>query len=313
MKKLSVIVPCYNEEESIELFYDSIIRMWSEKDSIYSKYQLELVLINDGSKDGTDEIVKELSGNDSRVRYTSFARNFGKEAAIFCGLKQATGEAAVIIDADLQHPLATIGDMLKKWEEGYEIVEGVKADRGNESKSHGLVANLFYKIISKLTGFDMKNSSDFKLISRRVIDTLNDMTEKETFFRALTFWTGYKSTSVSYEVQDRVAGCSKWSTKSLISYAVKNIIAFTYTPLYLIFFAGIVVLLLGIGFGIDALITFIKGEAVGGYPSLVLIITIATGGIMLSLGIIATYIAKIYQEVKNRPKYIVMDTSADDN
>ena len=309
MKKLSVIVPCYNEEESIELFYRSIIQMWNSKEGIFSKYQLELIFVNDGSKDRTGDIIKKLSQNDSRVMYTSFSRNFGKEAAIFCGLKQTTGDAAVIIDADLQHPLPTMGDMLEKWEEGYEIVEGIKVDRGNESKSYGLFANLFYNIISKLTGFDMKNSSDFKLISRRVIDTLNNMTEKETFFRALTFWTGYRSISVSYEVHERVAGSSKWSTKSLISYAVKNIVAFTYTPLYLIFFAGIAVLLLGLGFGIDALITFVRGEAVGGYPSLVLIITVATGGIMLSLGIIATYIAKIYQEVKNRPKYIVMDDS----
>lgn len=307
MSCLSVIIPCYNEEATVELFYDSIVKLWGN--GIYSRYELELVFIDDGSADRTHEIIKELSLKDSRVRYTSFSRNFGKEAAIFCGLKQASGDAAVIIDADLQHPLETIGEMLSKWEEGYEIVEGVKSDRGSESKNHGLVANLFYKIISKLTGFDMKNSSDFKLITRPVIDTLNGLTEKETFFRAMTFWTGFKSTTVAYEVKDRVAGTSKWSTRSLVSYAIKNIIAFTYTPLYLIFFAGVIVLLLGVGLGIDALITFIKGEAVGGYPSLVLIITVATAGIMLSLGIIGTYVAKIYQEVKNRPKYIVGDAS----
>lgn len=307
MKRISVIVPCYNEESTIELFHKAITSMWEEDSNLKDNYELELQFIDDGSKDKTYPILKELSKKDSRVHFASFSRNFGKEAAMFCGLRQATGDAAVMIDADLQHPVETIKDMIKKWEEGYEIVEGMKSSRGKENKSHGLFANLFYKMISKMTGFDMKNSSDFKFLDRKVIDALDTFTEKETFFRALTFWTGYKSTFVEYEVKERVAGNSKWSTKSLIKYAFKNLTAFTFTPLYFIAVLGIIVLLVGIGLGIDAVISYFLGKAVGGYPSLVVLISLSTGAILLSLGIIAVYVAKMFQEIKNRPRYILQD------
>ncbi len=303
MKKISVIVPCYNEEETIEKFYEAITDLWKDMPA----YELEVVFVDDGSKDKTHELAKKLSKDDDRIRYTSFSRNFGKEAAIFCGLRQATGHAAVVIDADLQHPVETIRDMAVKWEEGYDIVEGMKASRGKESKTHGLFAGLFYKLISAMIGFDMNNSSDFKLMDRRVVDTLNDMTEKDTFFRALSYWVGFRSTSVEYVVQDRVGGESKWSSAALVRYALKNLTSFTYMPLHLISVIGSVITLIGIGLGIDAIISYASGEAIGGYPSLVILIVLATGGIMLSLGIIAVYLAKMYEELKDRPRYIVRD------
>ena len=301
MKKISVIVPCYNEEATIELFYEAITKIWDDN------YILELVMVDDGSKDRTHELLKELSKRDERVHYTSFSRNFGKEAAMFCGLKQATGDAAVVIDADLQHPVSTIKEMAAKWEEGYDVIEGVKSSRGNESKGHGLMAKLFYSIISKIAGFDMRNSSDFKLIDRKVIDALNEFTEKDTFFRALTFWAGFKSTSVEYEVQERAAGESKWSGMGLIKYALKNIFSFTYAPLYLIAYLGVLMILITLGLGIDAIVSYAKGISVGGYPSLVILITLTAGAIMCSLGVIGIYIAKIYEEIKNRPRYISAD------
>jgi len=301
MKKISVIVPCYNEEETIELFYDAITKIWDDN------YILELVLIDDGSKDKTYEILKSLSKRDERVHYTSFSRNFGKEAAMFCGLKQATGDAVVVIDADLQHPVETISKMCAKWEEGYEVIEGVKSNRGAESKGHGLMARLFYSIISKIAGFDMRNSSDFKFIDRKVVDALNEFTEKDTFFRALTFWAGFKSTIVEYEVAKRVAGESKWSGIGLCKYALKNIFSFTYAPLYLIAYLGVLIIFIALGLGLDAIISFEKGMSAGGYPSLVILITLATGAIMCSLGVIGIYIAKIYEEIKNRPRYIPSD------
>ena len=307
MKKISVIVPCYNEEATIELFHEAITKFWESEPNLKDNYELELQLVNDGSKDRTADILKALADKDTRVHYTSFSRNFGKEAAIFCGLKLVTGDAAVVIDADLQHPVETIKDMVLEWEKGFDIVEGRKEERGKESGVHKLFANMFYGIISRLTGFDMKNSSDFKLIDRKVIDALNDISESETFFRAMSFWVGFKSTTVSYTVNDRVAGESKWSTRSLIRYAFKNITSFTYSPLYIIMYLGIIVLLVGIILGIDAIVTFFKGSAMSGYPSLIILIVLATGAILLSLGVIAVYIAKIYQEVKARPRYIIGD------
>ena len=309
MKKISIIVPCFNEEATVELFYDALTKMWWDStNNLINNYEPEIIFIDDGSKDKTYKLIKALSEAHKEVHFVSFSRNFGKEAAMFCGLKQCSGDAAIVIDADLQHPVETIKDMLLKWEEGYEIIEGIKKARGKEKKTHGFFANLFYKIISKVTGFDMANSSDFKLIDRKVIDALNDFEETETFFRALTFWTGFRNTTVEYEVAERVAGVSKWSTSKLIKYAVKNLTSFTYMPLFVIAYVGILVLIIGVILGIDAIISYFLGKAVGGYPSLVILITFATGAILISLGIIAVYIAKIYQEVKNRPRYIIGDS-----
>ena len=304
MKKVSVIVPCFNEQETIDLFYNTIKSFWKES---FTEHELELVFVDDGSKDSTYEKILSLSKNDASVRYGSFSRNFGKEAAMFAGLDLCSGDCAVVIDADLQHPVETIKEMVEKWDEGFEVVEGIKSSRGKEARSHGLFARLFYRIISSLVGFDMQNSSDFKLIDRKVIDVLKTFTEKDTFFRALTFWAGFKSTSVEYEVKERATGVSKWSGISLIKYAMRNILAFTYTPLYLIAFLGITVIIIGVILGIDAIVTYFKGNAVGGYPSLVILITLSTGAILLSLGIISVYMSKMFNEVKNRPRYIFRD------
>ncbi len=304
MKKVSIVVPCYNEEATIKEFHKAITSLWNESE-IKNNFSSEIIFIDDGSSDNTYENILSLSESDDCVRYTSFSRNFGKEAAIFCGLKQATGDAVIVMDADLQHPPIAILQMLSKWQEGYEIVEGIKSYRGKESHSHGFMAELFYKIMSGMIGFDMSGSSDYKLMDRKVVDTLNSLSERTTFFRALSYWVGYKSTSVEYEVGDRIAGKSKWSGASLFKYALMNITSFTYSPLYLIGLIGAVIMLIGLGLGIDAVITYVKGIAMEGYPSLVILITLATGAIMLSLGIIAVYIARMYNEIKNRPRYIV--------
>lgn len=304
MKKISIVVPCYNEEATIREFHTAITSLWEEPD-LKDNFSTEIIFIDDGSSDKTYENILSVSESDECVRYTSFSRNFGKEAAIFCGLKQATGDAVIVMDADLQHPPSAIPKMISKWEEGYEIVEGIKLTRGKESHSHGLMAGIFYKIMSDMIGFDMSGSSDYKLMDRKVVDTLNSLSERTTFFRALTYWVGYKSTSVEYEVAERVAGSSKWSGSSLVKYALTNITSFTYSPLYLIGLVGTIIILIGIYLGIDAIITYFKGIAVGGYPSLVILITLATGAIMLSLGVIAIYIARMYNEIKNRPRYIV--------
>lgn len=303
MCTMSIVVPCYNEEESIDFFYQAM----KELQKKLEKVKLELIFIDDGSKDRTYQKLTKLHEKDDTVKCISFSRNFGKEAAVFSGLRAATGDCCVVMDADLQHPPETVIEMYRQWQNGYEVVEGIKLNRGKESKLHKWFADAFYGLLSKIIGINMKNTSDFKLLDRKVVTVLANLKERDTFFRALSYWVGFKSTSVYYEVQERVAGTTKWSFFSLLSYAVKNLISFSFAPLYFIITIGIVILLLGAVLGIDALISFFNGAAVGGYPTLVFLILIATGGIMLSLGIVGIYIAKIYEQIKERPQYIITD------
>ena len=301
MKKISLIVPCFNEEDTVDAFYKKTVEVWQK----LNQYELEIVYVDDGSKDRTLQKIEKLHEKDNRVKCTSFSRNFGKEAAIFAGLHHVTGDAAVVVDVDLQHPLEKIIEMAALWEQGYEVVEGVKEDRGTEKRIHKGFANLFYSWISKLAGLDMKNSSDFKLLDRKVIEALKAFREKTPFFRALSFWVGFKSIAVSYTVEERSAGATKWSTKALVKYAFRNLISFTYAPLYMIAVLGTIVILFGVVLGVDALISYVNGTAQGGYPTLLFVMVLTAGAIISSLGIMSVYIAKIYEEIKGRPQYIV--------
>ena len=301
MKKISLIVPCFNEEDTVDAFYKKTVEVWQK----LNQYELEIVYVDDGSKDRTLQKIETLHEKDNRVKCTSFSRNFGKEAAIFAGLHHVTGDAAVVVDVDLQHPLEKIIEMAALWEQGYEVVEGVKEDRGTEKRIHKGFANLFYSWISKLAGLDMKNSSDFKLIDRKVIEALKGFKEKTPFFRALSFWVGFKSIAVSYAVEERSAGATKWSTKALVKYAFRNLISFTYAPLYMIAVLGTIVILFGVVLGVDALISYVNGTAQGGYPTLLFVMVLTAGAIISSLGIMSVYIAKICEESKGRPQYIV--------
>ncbi len=301
MNKISLIVPCYNEESNVEPFYNAIVQTFTSiPDSDF-----ELMFVNDGSKDKTLEKIEELNHKDKRVKCVSFARNFGKEAALFAGIRNITGDCAVVLDADLQHPPAVMVEMYAKWKEGFEVVEGVKTDRGKEGLFHKLFTKVFYGMISKAVGMDMKNSSDYKLLDKKVIAELAKLKERNTFFRALSFWVGFKKTTVYYEVAERVSGSSKWSTKSLIKYAINNVICFSYAPLHIVTFLGSVFILIGLGIAIDAVISYFKGISNDGFPTLVILLLLGFGAIMLSLGIIGVYIAQIYDEIKGRPQYII--------
>ena len=300
MSLLSVIIPAYNEEANI-------LHAISTVSAILQKEQIsyELLFISDGSVDNTYAIVENESRKDNRIKGADFSRNFGKEAAIFAGLRLAQGDCCVVIDCDLQHPPECIIQMVRLWEQGYEIVEGIKANRGNESFGYKLSAGLFYKIISKLTQINMESSSDFKLIDRKVVDVLVALPERNTFFRALSFWSGFKSTTIEYEVAQRQFGKSKWSIKSLIKYAVSNITSFTTVPLQIVTVMGIALLALSIILGIQTLVRYCMGQAVQGFTTVILLLLIIGGSIMMSLGIIGHYMAKVYEEVKGRPKYII--------
>lgn len=297
---LSVILPSYNEEKMIAKATERMAEILQPE-----KIDYELLFIDDGSRDNTWAQINEAAGKDSHVVGVHFSRNFGKEAAMFAGLEQAKGDCCVVIDCDLQHPPEKIVEMYRLWEQGYEVVEGIKEDRGEESGLHRFAANSFYGLISKATGMDMSSSSDFKLLDRKVVDTLNSLPERNVFFRALSFWVGYKKTSVSYCVQERTEGVSKWSTKSLIKYALTNISSFSSAPLHIVTVLGFIMLAVAFVLGIIALVQKISGVALGGFTTVILLLLFSASVIMISLGIIGYYIARIYDEIKGRPRYII--------
>ena len=297
---LSVILPSYNEEKMIAKATARMAEILQPE-----KIDYELLFIDDGSRDGTWAQINEAAEKDSHVVGVHFSRNFGKEAAMFAGLEQAKGDCCVVIDCDLQHPPEKIVEMYRLWEQGYEVVEGIKEDRGEESGLHKFAANSFYGLISKATGMDMSSSSDFKLLDRKVVDTLNSLPERNVFFRALSFWVGYKKTSVSYCVQERTEGVSKRSTKSLIKYALTNISSFSSAPLHIVTVLGFIMLAVAFVLGIIALVQKISGVALGGFTTVILLLLFSASVIMISLGIIGYYIARIYDEIKGRPRYII--------
>ena len=300
---LSVIIPAYNEEKCIKRAYTEIHSLLQE-----NKIESEFIFVDDGSTDRTYERITELSEEAENIVGLHFSRNFGKESAISAGLSAVSGRCAVVIDCDLQHPPEKIVEMYRLWEEGYEIVEGIKKQRGQEKKMYRFGAKFFYSVISRMAGFDMANSSDFKLLDRKVVDVLNKMPERG-FFRAISFWVGYNKTVVEYDVAERVDGESKWSTRGLVKYAFSNISSYSTAPMQTVTVLGFIMLMISVIFGIWALIDKISGRALEGMTT-VIIITIFIGSIiMISLGIIGYYIARIYEEIKGRPKYIISSTT----
>lgn len=304
MALLSVILPSYNEEGNIA----NTAKVLSET-LTNAGIEYELIFVSDGSTDGTYEAIIEESRKNSKIKGLEFSRNFGKEASIFAGLSVACGDACVVMDCDLQHPADIVPKMYKLWEEGFEIVEGVKSSRGKEGIFHRAFAGLFYGIMSKLIKMDMKNSSDFKLIDRKVVNVLLELKEHNTFFRALTFWAGFKTTTVSYDVAERQYGTSKWSFRSLFRYAIFNATSFSTLPLQLITHMGIICIVFSIILGIQTLVKYFMGHAMEGFTTVILLILIVGGFVMLSLGIVGHYLARIYEEVKGRPKFIIKQTT----
>ncbi len=304
MALLSVILPSYNEEGNIA----NTAKVLSET-LTNAEIEYELIFVSDGSTDGTYEAIIEESKKNSKIKGLEFSRNFGKEASIFAGLSVACGDACIVMDCDLQHPADIVPKMYKLWEEGYEIVEGVKSSRGKEGIFHRAFAGLFYGIMSKLIKMDMKNSSDFKLIDRKVVNVLLELKEHNTFFRALTFWAGFKTTTVSYDVAERQYGTSKWSFRSLFRYAIFNATSFSTLPLQLITHMGIICIVFSIILGIQTLVKYFMGHAMEGFTTVILLILIVGGFVMLSLGIVGHYLARIYEEVKGRPKFIIKQTT----
>lgn len=297
---LSIVLPAYNEE-ALLLKTAETLRNIMLKNSI--SYQL--VFVDDGSKDRTWNCIQKAADKDPCVVGIHFSRNFGKEAAIFAGLANADGDCVAVMDCDLQHPPETLVEMFRLWENGYEVIEGVKRSRGKESLLHRASAGLFYKLMSSATRIDMSRASDFKLMDRKAVDTLLEMPERNAFFRAMSSWIGFKSATVEFDVQEREAGESKWTTRSLIKYAISNVAGYSSLPMQLVTGAGILVFVIAFILGIQTLIRYFTGHAVEGFTTVILLLLFIGSMIMISLGIIGYYISRIYEEVKERPRYII--------
>ena len=299
---LSVILPVYNEEQNIDRAYQAI------KDVLKPEnIEFELVYVNDGSKDSSFEKIQALAQkvSDAKITGVSFSRNFGKEAAIFSGLAHASGDVCAVMDCDLQHPPATLVEMYRLWEQGFEIIEGVKRSRGKENILYKGAAKLFYNVISNATGIEMYHASDFKMLDRKVVEEYIRLPERNIFFRALSSWLGFKSATVEFDVEERQAGVTKWSLKSLARYAIGSITAFTTAPMQLITFMGCIFFIFAFVLGIQSLVKWGSGQALEGFTTVILLVLITGSLIMMSLGIIGYYLAKIYEEIKARPRYIV--------
>lgn len=303
---LSVVIPAYNEQDTISLAAETISSLLVEADIDH-----ELIFVDDGSRDRTWPIIQEAASHNHHVRGISFSRNFGKEAAIFAGLAQAEGACAAVIDCDLQHPPEKLVDMYRLWQDGYQVVEGIKASRGKENPLHTFAAKSFYAGISGATGIDMSKASDFKLLDRRAVDTLLAMREKNAFFRALSSWIGFRTAQVEFYVQPRAGGESKWSIKSLIRYAITNLAAFSTAPLQLVTFLGLLVFGASAILGIHSLWQKMTGQALEGFTTVILLVLFIGSILMICLGIIGYYISKIYEEIKDRPRYIVAEDCGD--
>lgn len=297
---LSVIIPSYNENENISRTAARVTEILTAADIAH-----EIVFVDDGSSDDTWSRICAAHEQIPQVRGIGFSRNFGKEGAIFAGLKAAEGECAVVIDCDLQHPPELIPEMYELWKQGYEVVEAVKASRGKENLIYKIFAKGFYRLMKNSANVNLDRASDYKLLDRKAIDALNEMPERLTFFRALSSWVGFKTTQIEFNVAPRNAGTTKWNFKKLLKFALNNITSFTNLPLQIITGMGAVFFIFAVVLGIQTLVRYFGGTADNGFTTVILVTLITGSFIMLGLGVIGYYMAKIYEEIKFRPRYIV--------
>ncbi len=304
---LSVIVPCYNEEENVSYFYEELMK---NKDFFEErKLELELIYVDDGSRDGTVKEVKELKKAHDEVRLISFSRNFGKEAAIYAGFQKSKGDYVVMMDADLQDPPSLLPEMFKYIDEGYDSVATRRVSRKGEPPIRSFFARQFYKLMNKISKTEIVDGArDYRLMKREVVDAILSMGEYNRFSKGIFGWVGYKTKWIEYENVERVKGETKWSFWSLFAYSVEGIIAFSTAPLTFVSLLGVVFCLLAFGLILFVLIRAIFWkDPTSGWQSLVCIISLISGVQLLCIGIVGQYLSKTYLEVKNRPKYIVKE------
>ena len=306
MKTVDIIVPCYNEADGLDLFYE-------ETEKVVSKitgYEFSYLFINDGSRDGSLAVMRKLAAEHPRVHYISFSRNFGKEAGMYAGLTHSTGDYAIIMDADLQHPPALIPQFVAAIEKGYDCAAACRSTRTGEKGLRSFLSGLFYKFSNAMTEVKLpQNAVDYRMMSRRMVDAICSMSEVERFSKGIFAWVGFDTAWIPYENVERAVGTSKWSFKGLVRYAIDGITAFTVKPLRMIRDLGLLLFIISL---IYILVVFIKtlvsGVDVPGYASTICLVLFLGGVIEFSLGIVGEYISHIYLEAKDRPVYIIQET-----
>jgi glycosyltransferase involved in cell wall biosynthesis len=306
--RLSIIIPAFNEERGIAAALRTI-----RSELLKTNLGFQLIVVDDGSTDATWEVLHALQREIPELHALRLSRNFGKEGALAAGLDVADGDGTLLMDADLQHPPALIPEMVRLWQaEGWDVVEAVKTHRGRESWLHRVTARSFYKAAGWLTGYDLQDASDFKLLDRRVVEAWRRFGERTTFFRGLVAWLGFQRTHVYFDVPPRDGGGSRWSMTGLTGLAVQAVTSFSAIPLQLVTVLGVVTLLIAAGMGLQALRLWYQGLALPGFTTVVLLQLILSGFLMISLGIIGTYVARIYEEVKARPRYVIREVARND-
>ena len=303
-KKISLVVPMYYEEKVVQECYKRLTEVLSK----IEKYDYEIIFINDGSKDKTLELLEEIAKKDFNVKILSFTRNFGHQAAVTAGLKYVSGDAIVIMDADLQDPPELIPDMLKYWEQGNQVIYGKRKSRKGESTFKLLTAKMFYKTLNALTDVEIpKDTGDFRLVDREVVDVINQLPEHNKFLRGLFSWVGFKQMPYEYERKERFAGETKYPLKKMLKLASDGIISFSTKPLKILGGLGLISIFISFAIMIYAIISYIfkLNELSAGWTSLMITITFFAGVQLLSIWIISEYVARIYDESKQRPQYII--------
>lgn len=302
---ISIVVPCYNEEKTLPYFYEEMCKVMNN----LKQYKFEIILVDDGSKDGTLEKMKELSSLDERVKYLSFSRNFGKEAAMFAGFEYSKGEYVAIMDADLQDPPDLLEKMIKFIDEGYDSVATRRVDRRGEPIIRSFFARIFYKLINKISDVDVVDGArDYRLMSRQMVDAILAMREYNRFSKGIFGWLGFKTKWLAYENKERVAGETKWSFWKLFKYSLEGIVAFSIFPLQMASIFGVIFSIIAFFMIIFIIFrTLMFGDPVAGWPSLISVIILLGGLQLLCIGILGTYLAKTYLETKKRPIYLIKE------
>ncbi|MBR4580398.1 MAG: glycosyltransferase family 2 protein [Lachnospiraceae bacterium] len=306
MEKCSIVVPCYNEEEALPLFYEAVENVISSMQEL----EFEYVFVDDGSRDGTLEILRSLSVKDEKVHYVSFSRNFGKEAGILAGLTESSGDYVVIMDADLQDPPELLPEMYKAVkEEGYDCAATRRVNRKGEPPIRSLFAKMFYRIMNRVAKLNMMDGArDYRFMKRVMVDAILSMKEYHRFSKGIFGWVGFNTKWIDFTNRERVAGKTKWSFFSLFKYSIEGIVAFSTAPLEWASFVGLIFCLLAL---VAVIFLFIRallfGDPVMGWPSLACMITFFAGLQLFVSGIIGMYLAKAYNEIKDRPVYIIRE------
>lgn len=303
MKKISIIIPAYNEEESLPILYERIEKLMDNM----KNYDFEILFVNDGSRDKTIEIIKDMREKDNRISYVDFSRNFGKEIAMIAGLDYATGDCVIFMDADLQDPPELIPELVKHWEEGYDDVYAKRKSRKGETWLKKFTSKMYYKVLQKMTKVEIqKDTGDFRLLDRRCVNALKKLRESQRNTKSMFSWIGYKKKEVLYDRDPRVAGKTKWNYKKLIDLAIDGITSFTTSPLRLSTYIAIPTFILLFVYFIYVIIkSFVVHEAIQAYQAIILLILFFSGIQILLFGIVGEYLGRIFKETKNRPLYLV--------